>query len=116
MRRILGPEVGARLKPIWGLDPEGEIRGAWRDVGLPRVWYMMGEFIVLAEGREGGDKTTESQLATLARSAAGNFALCRFHSKHLALREFFIQFLLSFFHTSAVFTRLWLTMAVMWHR
>ncbi|KAI0294205.1 hypothetical protein BC826DRAFT_1091694 [Russula brevipes] len=54
---ILGPEAGARLKPIWGLDPEGEIQGVWRDLGIPRAWYMM-----------------------------GNFALCRFHSKHVALQ------------------------------
>ncbi|KAI0298791.1 FAD/NAD(P)-binding domain-containing protein [Multifurca ochricompacta] len=57
IRKILGPEAGARLKPIWGLDSEGEIRGAWRDLGIPRAWCMM-----------------------------GNFALCRFHSKHLALQ------------------------------
>jgi hypothetical protein len=38
MRKILGPEVGARLKTIiWGLDAEGEINGAWRDIGLPRL-------------------------------------------------------------------------------
>jgi hypothetical protein len=43
MRKILGPEVGARLKPIWGLDPEGEIQGAWRDMGIPHVWCMMGK-------------------------------------------------------------------------
>ncbi|KAH9970112.1 FAD/NAD(P)-binding domain-containing protein [Lactifluus volemus] len=60
LRSILGPEVGARLKPIWGLDHEGEIQGAWRDLGIPRVWCMM-----------------------------GNFALCRFHSKHIALRSSF---------------------------
>jgi hypothetical protein len=42
---ILGPEAGARLKPIWGLDPEGEIQGVWRDLGIPRAWYMMGKFI-----------------------------------------------------------------------
>jgi len=57
MRKILGPEVGAQLKPIWGLDAEGEIQGVWRDIGVPRVWCMM-----------------------------GNFALCRFHSKHIALQ------------------------------
>jgi len=45
MRSILGPELGARLKPIWGLDPEGEIKGAWRDIGVPRAWCMMGERI-----------------------------------------------------------------------
>ena len=82
MRGILGPEVGARLKPIWGLDAEGEIRGAWRDVGIPRVWYMMGESYLSPR------KRSESRLPGRARSAAGNFALCRFHSKHLALREF----------------------------
>jgi hypothetical protein len=42
MRKILGPEAGARLKPIWGLDAEGEIRGVWRDIGFPRLWCMMG--------------------------------------------------------------------------
>ena len=42
MRRILGPEAGARLKPVWGLDAEGEIRGLWRDLGIPRAWFMMG--------------------------------------------------------------------------
>lgn len=57
MRKILGPEAGARLKPIWGLDAEGEIQGAWRDIGLPRLWCMI-----------------------------GNFALCRFHSTHIALQ------------------------------
>jgi hypothetical protein len=43
LRSVLGPEVGARLKPIWGLDPEGEIQGVWRDLGVPRVWCMMGK-------------------------------------------------------------------------
>ena len=43
MRSILGPELGARLKPIWGLDSEGEIKGAWRDIGVPRAWCMMGK-------------------------------------------------------------------------
>jgi hypothetical protein len=43
MRNILGPELGARIKPIWGLDSEGEIKGAWRDLGIPRLWCMMGE-------------------------------------------------------------------------
>jgi hypothetical protein len=59
MRKIIGPEAGAHLKEIWGLDSEGEIKGAWRDIGLPRLWCMI-----------------------------GNFALCRFHSKHVALRAF----------------------------
>ncbi|EPQ61348.1 flavin-containing monooxygenase, partial [Gloeophyllum trabeum ATCC 11539] len=55
--RILGNKVSSTLKPIWGLSDEGEINGAWRDLGIPNLWYMM-----------------------------GNLALCRFHSKHLALQ------------------------------
>ncbi len=81
MRKILGPEVGARLKPIWGLDEEGEIRGAWRDIGVPHLWCMIGMlfFFFPFEGKE------ESQML---KSNPGNLALCRFHSKHIALREF----------------------------
>ena len=79
MRKILGPEAGARLKPIWGLDAEGEIQGVWRDIGLPRLWCMMGEpFSFLGEKK----KTDDSQ------RNVGNFALCRFHSSHIALRTF----------------------------
>jgi hypothetical protein len=54
MRKILGPEVGARLKPIWGLDEEGEIRGAWRDIGVPHLWCMIGKlfFFLFFEGKE----------------------------------------------------------------
>ncbi|KAI0032439.1 hypothetical protein K488DRAFT_49937 [Vararia minispora EC-137] len=56
-RDIFGDAIADRLNPIWGLDGEGEIRGAWRGLGLPRLYCMM-----------------------------GNFALCRFHSKHIALQ------------------------------
>jgi len=52
MRKILGPEAGARLKPIWGLDAEGEIQGAWRDIGLPRLWCMIGEPFLFVEGKK----------------------------------------------------------------
>jgi hypothetical protein len=73
LRNILGPEAGARLKPIWGLDPEGEIRGAWRDLGIPRAWCMMG-------------KSSHAYHGTATEPSTGNFALCRFHSTHIALR------------------------------
>ncbi len=56
--KILGKGVTDRLKPMWSVDAEGEIRTAWRDSGVPNFWFMM-----------------------------GNLMLCRFHSKHLALRE-----------------------------
>ncbi|KAF5347990.1 hypothetical protein D9756_010150 [Leucocoprinus leucothites] len=57
IRQICGEEVGKRLNKVWGLNSEGEINGVWRDTGIPNLWYML-----------------------------GNLALCRFHSKHIALQ------------------------------
>ncbi|KAJ7168902.1 hypothetical protein C8R46DRAFT_1163015 [Mycena filopes] len=57
VRKICGDAVGDKCKPIWGLNDEGEIKGAWGDLGVPGLWYMI-----------------------------GNLALCRFHSKHVALQ------------------------------
>ncbi|KAJ7748281.1 hypothetical protein DFH07DRAFT_830240 [Mycena maculata] len=57
VRKICGDEIGDKCKQIWGLNDEGEIHGAWRDLGVPGLWYMI-----------------------------GNLALCRFHSKHVALQ------------------------------
>ncbi|KAF8893477.1 hypothetical protein BD779DRAFT_1506493 [Infundibulicybe gibba] len=55
--KLVGESVGKNLKPIWGLNEEGEINGVWRDLGVPGLWSMI-----------------------------GNLALCRFHSKHVALQ------------------------------
>jgi len=55
--KLAGDEVAAKITPIWGLNEEGELRTAWRWLGVPRLWFMM-----------------------------GNLAWCRFHSKHLALQ------------------------------
>ncbi|KAG6914606.1 hypothetical protein DXG01_016362 [Tephrocybe rancida] len=57
IRRICGDEVSKNLKPVWGLDPEGELKGVWRDIGVKGLWLML-----------------------------GNLAMCRFHSKHVALQ------------------------------
>ncbi|KAJ6598831.1 hypothetical protein DFH09DRAFT_1243368 [Mycena vulgaris] len=57
IRKVCGDELVEKCKPIWGLDEEGEIQGCWRDLGIPGLWYMM-----------------------------GNLAYCRFHSKHVALQ------------------------------
>ena len=57
IRQLVGPEEGKKVAPILGLNAEGELRGMWREIGLPNLWYMM-----------------------------GNLALYRFYSKHLALR------------------------------
>ena len=59
VRDILGPEDGKKIPRIWGLNAEGELRTAWREIGLSNAWYMM-----------------------------GTFGWGRFYSKHLALRVF----------------------------
>jgi hypothetical protein len=70
-RALLPESLHDKLRPIWGLDKEGELNSIWREVGgrgkegnaLNGIWCMM-----------------------------GNLALCRFHSKHIALRESFPLF------------------------
>ncbi|KZT40144.1 FAD/NAD(P)-binding domain-containing protein [Sistotremastrum suecicum HHB10207 ss-3] len=57
IRQIVEPEVGAKLKPIWGIDGEGEVQSTWRGSGVDRLWVMM-----------------------------GNLAMCRDWSKAVALR------------------------------
>ncbi|KAF8875878.1 hypothetical protein CPB84DRAFT_439009 [Gymnopilus junonius] len=57
IQSVCGEEVAKRCKPIWGLNEEGELNGAWRDLGIPGLWTML-----------------------------GNLALCRFHSTHLTLQ------------------------------
>jgi len=31
------------MKPIWGLNEEGELNGCFRDLGYQGLWYIMGE-------------------------------------------------------------------------
>ncbi|KAH7878743.1 uncharacterized protein C8R40DRAFT_1091012 [Lentinula edodes] len=57
IRKICGDDVATKCSPVWGLTDEGEIRGSWKDMGIPGLWYAM-----------------------------GNLAMDRFHSKHLALQ------------------------------
>jgi cation diffusion facilitator CzcD-associated flavoprotein CzcO len=42
IQRVCGATLVEKCKPIWGLDKEGEINGAWRDMGVRGLWYMMG--------------------------------------------------------------------------
>lgn len=42
VKGILGPTYAAKLKPVWGLDNEGELRSVCRDCGIPRVYYIVG--------------------------------------------------------------------------
>jgi hypothetical protein len=74
MRNIIGDDLANRCKRIWGLDNEKEIRGVWRDLGIPHLWAMMGKFTSLEKA--GND----------LNGVVGNLAMCRFHSKHVALR------------------------------
>ena len=60
---LAGPDVAKDLNRVWGLNNEGELNSVWRWCGVPRMYFMM-----------------------------GNLALCRFHSKHLALRKWTILF------------------------
>ena len=62
--KILGKDLASRIKTLWNVDAEGEIRTAWRDSGVPNFWFVM-----------------------------GNLMMCRFHSKHLALRECLVWYL-----------------------
>lgn len=39
---ILGEEYAVNLKPIWGLDEEAELRGVFRDCGVPNCYFMVG--------------------------------------------------------------------------
>ncbi|PPQ85677.1 hypothetical protein CVT25_002128 [Psilocybe cyanescens] len=54
---VCGDEIAKKCTPVWGLDKEGELNGTWKGLGVPGLWYMM-----------------------------GNLALCRFHSTHLTLQ------------------------------
>ena len=65
VKKIIGEELGSELKQVWGLDGDNEAKGAWRDIGIDNLWYM-----------------------------TGNLAMCRYYSRHVALREFFPPFLL----------------------
>ena len=67
--QIMGEELTSRIKPVWDLDEEGELRTAWRDTGVPNFWFMM-----------------------------GNLMWCRFHSKHVALRKCLSLFYLSYLY------------------
>jgi hypothetical protein len=42
IRRVCGDALVEKCKPIFGLDSEGEIQGALRDIGVRGLWYIMG--------------------------------------------------------------------------
>ncbi|KAG6326957.1 hypothetical protein ID866_12132, partial [Astraeus odoratus] len=62
--QLLPSHLHDAVQPIWGVNEEGEINSAWREIG--------------GRGPEG------KKLAGLW-SMMGNLAMCRFHSKHMAM-------------------------------
>ena len=47
IRNVCGDAVVDKCSEIWGLNAEGEINGAWRDLGVKGLWYMIGKFFRL---------------------------------------------------------------------
>ncbi|KAI0752533.1 FAD/NAD-P-binding domain-containing protein [Daedaleopsis nitida] len=43
-RELFGDEIMDKVKPIYGLDEEGEIRGSYRPSGHPGLWFATGDF------------------------------------------------------------------------
>ena len=43
IRKVCGDEVAQKMKPLWGLDEEGEFNGCYRDLGYQGLWYIMGK-------------------------------------------------------------------------
>lgn len=76
--KLLGEELGSKVKPLWGLSPEGELQGLWRDCGVPNLYVVLGNIHALLSLW-----CTVTELVSIS----GNLALCRFHSSHIALRE-----------------------------
>lgn len=41
---ICGPQVVAKLLPVWGLDQEGELNSVWKESGHEGIWLGLGLF------------------------------------------------------------------------
>lgn len=42
----LGTKYANMMKPIWGLDSEGELQGLYRDSGIPNTYFMVGALTI----------------------------------------------------------------------
>jgi putative flavoprotein involved in K+ transport len=61
-RRLFGDELGDRVRDVWNLDDELELRTIWRDSGHPGFWFMGGS---LAMARVYGPSLALQIVATL---------------------------------------------------
>ena len=55
IRRTLGSHISERVGEIWGVDKEGELKGAWKSTGVPNLWVMVG---TLQHGRYHSQKVS----------------------------------------------------------
>ncbi|CAH0022328.1 unnamed protein product [Clonostachys rhizophaga] len=42
IRSALGDKIADQCDPIWGIDQEGEFKGAYRECGVPNLWIFVG--------------------------------------------------------------------------
>ena len=42
VQEIVGDAVMDKIGPICSLNEEGELQGVWRELGVPGLWYMLG--------------------------------------------------------------------------
>ena len=42
IKKLCAPEIGEKLKPVWGLDEELELNSVWRDCGIDKMWIAFG--------------------------------------------------------------------------
>ena len=63
MRDILGPELGKKLTPVWGIDEEGEIQSAWKEVGIEKE---IESFLQAIDGSDDGVDHPRSTLVDVA--------------------------------------------------
>jgi len=68
------------------MDSDGEIMGTWRYLGVPGLWYGMGTF----------DSSVNFCRHAVLITLKGNLALCRFYSKHMAMRMSFPSWFIFF--------------------
>ena len=77
IRKVCGDAVFERSAPLWGFDSEGELNGVWRDLGVKGLWSILGMSAAAP---------SPNFYSALVKCSSGNLMLCRFHSKHMALR------------------------------
>ncbi|PCH35122.1 flavo protein [Wolfiporia cocos MD-104 SS10] len=46
LKETFGSRLMEQTSPLWGLDEEGELRGAYKPTGHPGLWYGAGDFAI----------------------------------------------------------------------